>query len=155
MPTSPEMIQCPRCWGRGYKPEARRNGGPGFYARNCPRCNGRGETEAPPPRTAVANEIRRGILPDGYELTAQDIGRPLCPREGFRRVLRADVGKRCYLRGGIFQMENAAQRDARRPIQWGSITLPPGHPMRRPVKPIADPAAYVQDGRTYLPPDSE
>jgi len=38
---------CPRCFGRGYQPEARkptrRNpNGNGFYARTCPRCSGRG-----------------------------------------------------------------------------------------------------------------
>lgn len=45
---SPEnlpMAQCPSCFGRGYKPEARRGGGPGFYARNCPRCLGSGQIE--------------------------------------------------------------------------------------------------------------
>jgi len=40
-------LQCPRCYGRGYKPEARRPScknpnGNGFYARTCPRCGGSG-----------------------------------------------------------------------------------------------------------------
>lgn len=39
--------QCPRCFGRGYLPEARKPSklnpnALGFYARNCPRCDGSG-----------------------------------------------------------------------------------------------------------------
>jgi hypothetical protein len=34
--------QCPSCFGRGYKPEGRKGGGPGFYARHCARCQGSG-----------------------------------------------------------------------------------------------------------------
>lgn len=106
-------VKCPRCFGRGYQPQARKNGGPGFYARTCPRCEGRGEIPEPGPRTAVANDIQRGTLPNGYALTERDVGRPLCPREGFGRVLHGDIGKRAYLRDGVFLMENAEQRDAR------------------------------------------
>ena len=50
--------QCPRCFGRGYLPEARKPSrrnpsGMGFYARTCPRCSGRGSIE-PKPRKAQA-----------------------------------------------------------------------------------------------------
>lgn len=46
---------CSRCWGRGYKPEARkpsrRNPNAlGFYARSCPKCGGTGVTEPKPPK---------------------------------------------------------------------------------------------------------
>lgn len=42
--------QCPRCFGRGYLPQARkpskRNPNAlGFYARTCPRCQGSGALE--------------------------------------------------------------------------------------------------------------
>lgn len=50
--TAPRRLaQCPTCYGRGYKPEARRTGprnytrGPGFYARTCWRCRGCGEID--------------------------------------------------------------------------------------------------------------
>lgn len=44
----PPMMQCPRCFGRGYQPETRkpskRNPAAlGFYARVCPRCLGAGQ----------------------------------------------------------------------------------------------------------------
>ena len=39
------MAQCPSCYGRGYKPQARKGGGPGFYARTCQRCGGSGQIE--------------------------------------------------------------------------------------------------------------
>lgn len=42
------LVQCPRCFGRGYQPEGRRNGGPGFYARTCPRCGGSGMAASGP-----------------------------------------------------------------------------------------------------------
>lgn len=35
----------PSCFGRGYKPEGQRHGGPGFYARTCTRCAGSGQIE--------------------------------------------------------------------------------------------------------------
>lgn len=50
------LVKCSRCFGRGYIPEARRNGGPGFYARTCPGCGGLGERE--PTRRDLA-ELRR------------------------------------------------------------------------------------------------
>lgn len=54
-----EMIQCPRCCGRGYLPEYRKPSklnpnGLGFYARNCPRCGGSGQCEARKARKARA-----------------------------------------------------------------------------------------------------
>ena len=48
--------QCPRCFGRGYIPEARKSGKPGFYARNCPRCIGTGEIKV---RAAIARATGR------------------------------------------------------------------------------------------------
>lgn len=41
------LEQCPTCYGRGYKPEPRKGGGPGFYARNCARCSGSGQIDVP------------------------------------------------------------------------------------------------------------
>ncbi len=40
-------VNCPRCLGRGYQPQARKPSkrnpnGLGFYARTCPRCRGSG-----------------------------------------------------------------------------------------------------------------
>ena len=42
-----DLVTCPRCWGRGYKPESRKPSkrnphALGFYARTCPRCQGTG-----------------------------------------------------------------------------------------------------------------
>lgn len=62
----------------------------------------------------IESAISYGRLPQGYELQTRDIGRSLGNAgTGFGLVLAGDVGKRCYLRDGIFQMENDAQRDAR------------------------------------------
>lgn len=36
--------QCPYCFGRGWKPEPRKNNR-GFYARTCKPCNGSGQIE--------------------------------------------------------------------------------------------------------------
>ena len=65
------------------------------------------------PRRAIAQQIANNALPQGYALTTDDIGMPLSPGEGFGPVLPADVGKRCYVRDGIFCMENSEQRDRR------------------------------------------
>ncbi len=47
-------IQCPRCYGRGYKPENRKVTATGvrlgLYLRTCPRCGGTGQIEAKPVR---------------------------------------------------------------------------------------------------------
>ncbi len=61
-----EMIQCPRCFGRGYLPEGRKPSkrnpnGLGFYARSCPRCGGLGHCEAKARGAAKAHtEARNG-----------------------------------------------------------------------------------------------
>lgn len=39
------QAQCPTCYGRGYIPQARRGGGPGFYARTCWHCQGSGQVD--------------------------------------------------------------------------------------------------------------
>lgn len=44
--------QCLSCFGRGYRPSARKPSGTnpcglGFYARNCQRCNGAGSIDIP------------------------------------------------------------------------------------------------------------
>lgn len=41
------LEQCPTCYGRGYKPEPRKGGKPGFYARTCSRCRGSGQIDIP------------------------------------------------------------------------------------------------------------
>lgn len=38
-------IQCPYCFGRGYKPRARRGVTAGFRATPCPPCNSTGQIE--------------------------------------------------------------------------------------------------------------
>ncbi len=56
-----------------------------------------------------------------YTLTAEDVGKPhlrafgqVWPVSGFLgRILPNDVGKRVYLRGGILQVENDEQHEAR------------------------------------------
>lgn len=106
------MVQCPRCFGRGYQPKARPNGRPGFYARNCPRCQGSGQIEEPAPRYSIATAIRKHGERDGYEIQARDIGRIIGDNMG--RVARCDVGKRVFVRDFGVAMENAEQRDARR-----------------------------------------
>lgn len=103
------MIQCPRCFGRGYQPEDRRNGGPGFYARTCPRCGGSGEIPEPAPRYSILTEIKRTGQP--YDIRARDVGRLIST--DFGRVARCDIGKRVYLRDFGIAMENAEQRDDR------------------------------------------
>ena len=65
-------------------------------------------------RSAIADAIRRGQLPNGYELQESDIGRLLCPLWGFGQVLPFDVGKKCFVRSGLFEMENSQQRDKRK-----------------------------------------
>ena len=65
-------------------------------------------------RTSIAMRLDRGTVKQGYELTADDIGAPLSPGESFGVVMAGDVGKRCYFRDGIFQMENNEQRDKRK-----------------------------------------
>ena len=108
---SAHMIQCPRCFGRGYIPEARRNRGPGFYARSCPRCQGHGQIPEPAPRYSIATAIRKCGEPQPYTIQERDIGRAI--GDNFGRVVSGDVGKRVEIRSFGLVMENAAQRDAR------------------------------------------
>jgi hypothetical protein len=56
--------------------------------------------------------LMRGHLPQGYELQAGDVGRELCNDWG--PVLPIDVGKRCYWRNDLFQIESREQRDQRK-----------------------------------------
>lgn len=60
---------CPRCFGRGYKPEYRA-GRPGFYARTCPRCRGAGsfELDTPEGQRAARQRNREERLEDGEKL---------------------------------------------------------------------------------------
>lgn len=69
---------------------------------------------APESREPIDLAITRKHLPDGYELTDADVGRELCVGYGWGPVKITDVGKRCYLRGTEFQIENAEQRAARK-----------------------------------------
>jgi len=65
-------------------------------------------------RPSIADLIRRGHRPQGAEITAQDIGRPIgFLTEGFGPVLEIDVGKRVYVREYGTCMENNEQRDRR------------------------------------------
>lgn len=56
-----------------------------------------------------------------YELTAEDVGKPTIRAFGqvwmavdfIGRILPGDVGKRVFMREGILQVENDAQRAAR------------------------------------------
>ena len=117
---SAPSVQCPRCFGRGYQPEARKNGGPGFYARNCPRCQGSGQIEEPAPRYSIATAIRKHGERDGYEIQARDVGRIIGDNMG--RVARCDVGKRVFVRDFGVAMENAEQRDARKLPRFGGAS---------------------------------
>lgn len=105
------MVQCPRCFGRGYQPEDRGNGRGGFYARSCPRCRGSGQISEPAPRYSIATGIRKHGAPNGYTIEARDVGRIIGDNMG--RVCRGDIGKRVFLRDFGVAMENADQRDAR------------------------------------------
>lgn len=60
-------LQCPRCFGRGYCPEARkpsrRNPNAlGFYGRKCPRCGGSGTITRVVRQDKGANKLQ-GIIP--------------------------------------------------------------------------------------------
>ena len=63
------LVTCSRCFGRGYQPEYRANGG--FYARTCPGCGGSGERE--PTRRDLANERRENEELDRRAVAA-DVG---------------------------------------------------------------------------------
>lgn len=60
----------------------------------------------------IHNQLKRGILPNGYELQPWDVGKPLAL--GFGVVTKNDVGKRVYVKSYGFAMENDEQRDKRK-----------------------------------------
>lgn len=61
-------------------------------------------------RTPIIRLMQSHTLPNPYEIKESDIGRLLTEVSGdFGEVIKADVGKRVYLRDGILQMENAEQ----------------------------------------------
>lgn len=63
----------------------------------------------------ITDDLREGRLPQGYELQAGDVGRPLDgPAFGWGDVLPVDVGKRVWRRPWGLCMENNEQRDARK-----------------------------------------
>ena len=62
---------------------------------------------------AISDEIRLGNREQGSELSAQDEGAALDYR-GTGPVLKADIGKRVWLRDFGISMENAEQRDKRK-----------------------------------------
>lgn len=62
---------------------------------------------------SLATEILTGTLPQGYELTADDIGRILSHSDGFSVVQAGDVGKRIWRRPYGLVMESPRQRDER------------------------------------------
>jgi hypothetical protein len=66
-------------------------------------------------KLSIAEQIRKGTLPQGYELTENDIGASLSyPTEGFGAVLIQDIGKRVWLKSYGLVMENNEQRDKRK-----------------------------------------
>jgi DnaJ-class molecular chaperone len=44
MAIEPATERCNLCWGRGYRPEARKSGR-GLYLRTCRRCGGSGSVQ--------------------------------------------------------------------------------------------------------------
>jgi len=60
----------------------------------------------------IMDEIRGGTKSQGYELRAQDLGRPLAPAWG--KVMDCDVGKRCWIKPWGFAMENDEQAARRK-----------------------------------------
>lgn len=68
------------------------------------------------PTDTVAGKLKTGALPQGYELTQDDVGLTLSQWDGFGPVLESDVGKRVWLKPYGLVMENVQQRDARKGI---------------------------------------
>lgn len=64
-------------------------------------------------KKTIADRIKAGDLPQGYELTEADVGSTL-DLTGFGKVLPRDVGKRVWVKSYGFAMENEDQRDARK-----------------------------------------
>lgn len=67
-------------------------------------------------RRCIRAEIGKGVLPQGYELWAGDIGEAL-DWSGFGPVQKGDVGKRVWAREFGIVMENNEQRDARKGVR--------------------------------------
>lgn len=83
--------QCPSCTGRGYKPEARRNGKPGgFYARTCRRCSGHGSVLVD--RLKITWHLDGGATVTGRGLHVQDAFTRLSPANRQAVTLRS-----CYV----------------------------------------------------------
>ena len=66
------------------------------------------------PRPMIADQIRMGILPQGYELQESDVGRGFGCQSGFESVRQFDVGRRVWLKSYGIVMENNEQRDKRK-----------------------------------------
>lgn len=65
-------------------------------------------------RIDIRSELRRGLRPQGSELTEADVGRLLSLMEGFGVVQRGDIGKRVWHYEWGLAMENNLQRDNRK-----------------------------------------
>jgi len=65
----------------------------------------------------IANSIRRGELPQGYEIQESDVGHSIGAYFGF--VQKMDVGKRVWYRKSLV-MENNEQRDRRMEEEYTS-----------------------------------
>lgn len=89
-------------------------------------------------RRPISEQIRRGELPQGYELTEADVGCSLDWQGGFGPVRPFDVGKRVWLRDYGLTMENQEQRDRR--LQHRARTRSGRH-------------GYGQRGQVATPPD--
>ena len=61
--------------------------------------------------STIEDDLRRGTLPQGYELTATDVGRTFS-LAGWGKVLAVDVGKRVWRRSYGLTMDSNEQRDA-------------------------------------------
>lgn len=73
----------------------------------------------------IAERMRRGELPNRYELQESDVGETLEWLWG--RVMPIDVGKITLIRGGEFYIENEQQRDERKRKGQGWHGDTPGH----------------------------
>ena len=64
----------------------------------------------------LKDEIKNGILPQGYEIKESDVGQRVdsLGTGSFGQVLPSDVGKRIFLKPYGIAMENNEQRDARK-----------------------------------------
>jgi hypothetical protein len=61
----------------------------------------------------IKTDIEHGLLPNPYEIRQKDMGRLLDWFE-FGRVIKSDVGRKVYVRGGILQMESLEQMARRK-----------------------------------------